>query len=187
MSPLPSYYLLYKDTFSRYVVLKKMIYNKESIRFVNVDAFKPYGSSGSPIVAAKTGEVIAIEQRSIFGNTLLSTYTDIIGFLRVNPVKQLRHFAMAEDDPNTMLGYGLPSELGFRQGRLEQFDGVAGRVLDYGLITANALDYLISKAGSCLTQHRYGVLEVFYFDREPVPSSMFLFGPIGHCLAATCF
>ena len=29
------------------------------------------GSSGSPIVAAKTGEVIAIEQRSIFGNTQL--------------------------------------------------------------------------------------------------------------------
>ena len=36
MSPLPSYYLLYKDTFSRYVVLKKMIYNKELIRFVTL-------------------------------------------------------------------------------------------------------------------------------------------------------
>jgi hypothetical protein len=34
----------------------------------------------------------------------------------------------------------------------EQFDGVAGRVLDYDLFAAYALDYLVSKAGSCLAQ-----------------------------------
>src|SRR5487761_1535326 len=77
-------------------------------------------------------------------------------------------------------------EMSLWQNWLEQFDGVPRRVVDNNLVAAKALYYIVSKMGSRLAQRRYGGVEDFDFDRESVPPSRLLIGPIEHRLAAAC-
>src|SRR6478672_6827712 len=77
------------------------------------------------------------------------------------------------------------SEPGFRAGRLEQLDWIAGRVLDEDLHATHAGDDLVAKSGAVLAQSCHRGLEVLDLELEAIPSSGLRYGPVRHRLAAS--
>src|SRR5664279_4006590 len=71
-----------------------------------------------------------------------------------------------------------------RQGGLEQFDGIAGRVIDEDLSTANAGDDVVAEVHTLLAQRVDCAGKIGDFQREPVPSTGFRCGAGWHGLAA---
>src|SRR5258708_4452034 len=76
------------------------------------------------------------------------------------------------------------TQTGFRHGRLEQLDRVAGGVVEQDLLAAPADDDVVAEAGAGLAQGRDHGFEVGDFDREPIPAAWLRHPAVGHGLAA---
>jgi hypothetical protein len=73
-------------------------------------------------------------------------------------------------------------EAGLRDGGLEQLNGIAGRILEQDLLSANSLNNFVAETDAALSEQLDSVGDVVHLYDESVPSAWFGLRAVRHCL-----